>query len=655
MKKFEEINNLIEALKRASSSYYNDSISLMSDAEYDSKKDHLQDLYRTVLIPKKKQCAKQIAEVEKFFTQIGAPIVPSEWNKVAHIVPMTSLNKVNKEHEFVRWTHEIGDQYYVIFDKMDGGSIDLVYENGKLVQALTRGDGTEGEDMLINVLKMQNVKKMIPGFTGNLYGEVVITRDDFETLNSNSNKEYKNPRNTANGLQKALDGINVELLSILFYNIRGLDSVQTEEEKLQTIESFGLKTCFWKKVTVKEAISIYYEYHKEIRSTLPYDIDGLVIRANSIKLQEKHGMLGGNPKAHIAWKFPPMQRETILLDIEWSVGNSRRITPVAILKPVDMGGVTVRRCSLHNVSIFKSLKLKKGCTVLVERANDVIPYLVENRSGGTKEFEIPSVCPACSEPVSVEEKFLICNNDNCSGLEIGNLEKWIKVLNIDSIGPRIIQLLYEKKLVTEPADFYVITTDQVAGLDRMGKRSAEKVINNLKAKMEITLPELIAGLNMLGWGKEIAQTLVDAGYDSIEKMCGARKSNLIQVKGIGYTTADQIVHGLESKADVMKHLFQVGIIIKESQKVVLSSNKLAGKSFCFTGAIQATKTDGKRYTRDDMHALVLANGGTVATRVSSGLSYLVMVDVSSTSGKAKKARDLGTALLRESEFFEMLK
>lgn len=654
MKNPEDIKDLLEALKIASSSYYNGSVSLMSDAEYDSKKDHLQNIYRTILIPKKKQYTKLVAEVEKFLTQIGAPIVPSEWKKEKHVIPMTSLNKVNKENEFIRWTQEIGDQEYVIFDKMDGGSIDLVYEDGNLVRALTRGNGIEGEDMLVNVLKMQNVKKKIPGFTGNIYGEVVILRDDFETLNARSTKEYKNPRNTANGLQKSLDGINVELLSILFYDINGLDSVHTEEEKLRTIESFGLKTCFWKKVVVKEAIKYYYDYQKNIRVSLPYDIDGLVIRANSIAIQEKHGMVGGNPKAKIAWKFPPMQIQTTLIDIEWSVGKSRRITPIAILKLVNMGGVTVGRCTLHNLSIFKSLKLKKGCTVLVERANDVIPHMVQNCGGGSDLFEAPVLCPDCGESLSVEDKLLICNNDNCSGLKIGNLEKWIKVLNIDSIGPRIIQLLYEKNLVTEPADFYIISIDQVAGLDRMGKRSAEKVIRNLKNKMEITLPEFIAGLNMEGWGKEIAQILVDAGYDSINKMCDARESDLVQVKGIGDTTADQIVQGLKSKAEVMKHLFQVGIIIKEPQKVVLSSDKLAGKSFCFTGAIQATKPDGKRYTRDDMHALVLANGGTVATSVSGNLSYLVLVDTGSTSGKAKKARDLGTMLLHESEFFEML-
>jgi DNA ligase (NAD+) len=650
---FDETKELLDLLSRASDSYYNESVSIISDAEYDQKKDRLKLLYERILLPKKSINPTLVKEVEAFLIQIGAPVTPSEWKKAAHHIQMTSLNKVNSQAEFEAWTREIGDTSYVIFDKMDGGSIDLVYKNGNLVQAITRGDGIEGEDMLQNVLKMQNVRATIPGFTGNIYGEVFILREDFEKLLIKSGRDYKNPRNTATGLQKTLTGENVEFLSIYFYDIAGIQW-NTEEEKLKAIERFGLKTCFWKKVTVAEAIRIFDEYETKIRTTLPYDIDGLVIRANTISVQQKHGMLGGNPKAKIAWKFKPMQKETILKNVLWHIGNSRRVTPIAILEPTPMGGVTVRRCSLHNVDMFSSFHLKKGCKVLVNRANDVIPYLISNNGGGTEDFEIPSICPECGEKTEIQGKFLICPNDACSGLSTGNLERWIQVLDIDCLGPKIIQMLYENGLVKEPADFYKLSVEQVASLDRMGNRSATKVVTNLRAKMQLTLPELIAGLNMQNFSTETAQALVDAGYDTIVKIFNAQETELVNVKGIGEITASQIVKGMKAKAIILKNLFDVGITIKESEKIELSSNKLSGKSFCFTGAIQAIKADGKRYTRDDMHALVLQNGGTVEKAITKDLTYLVMVDPSSTSSKAQKARQMGTSILGEKQFFEMI-
>lgn len=654
MKLFDEAKEILTLLIKASDSYYNEGESIITNGEYDQKKDRLIMLYNRVLLPKKEIDIELVKNVEEYLNQVGSPVVVSEWKKAVHKNLMTSLNKVNFRSEFESWENEIGDISYIILDKMDGGAIDLVYDQGQLVQAITRGDGVEGEDMLSNVLKMKNVRSFIPGFTGNIYGEIFILRDDFEDLIEKSGRDYKNPRNTATGLQKTLSGENVEFLSIYFYDISGI-KFNTEEEKLQTIERFGLKTCFWKKVTLAEAIQVFDEYETTIRATLPYDIDGLVIRANSIALQERHGMLGGNPKAKIAWKFKPMQKETILLDILWNIGNSRRITPIAILQPTPMGGVTVRRCTLHNVEKFKEFKFKKGCTVLIERANDVIPYLLENRGGGTDEFLIPDVCPVCGSKTEIRGKFLTCPNDECSGLGTGNLERWIQVLNIDGLGVKNIQLLYENGLVKEPADFYKLEISQVSGLKRLGDRSATKIVTNLRAKMQITLPEFIAGLNMPNFSLETAKTLVEAGYDDIVKMFNATEEQLVQVKGIGEKTASQIKSGLLSKAMIIKNLFDIGILIKLPEKIKIDSNKLAGKTFCFTGAIQAIKPDGKRYTRKDMQNLVITNGGKAVDSVNSDVTYLVIADPNFISDSTKRAKKFGTQILTEESFFEMLR
>jgi DNA ligase (NAD+) len=374
MKLFDEAKELTVLLRKASDSYYNEAVSIITDSEYDQKKDRLVMLYEKVLLPKKSVDPNLVKDVESFLNQIGAPVTSSEWKKARHKIPMTSLNKVNSQEEFEKWAHEIGDSYYVIFDKIDGGSLDLVYENGKMIQAITRGNGIEGEDIFQNVLKMKNVKPTIPGFTGNLKGEIVILRDDFEALNKISDREYKNPRNTATGLSKTLDGVNVDHLSILFYDIDDdNEHFDTEEEKLKKIESFGLKTCFWKKVTIKEAIQVFYEYEEKIRMNLPYDIDGLVLRANSLEIQSKHGMLGGNPKAKIAWKFKPLQVISRITDIEWHIGNSRRITPIIHIVPTPVGGITVSKMSGFNLDFFKKLRPYKNAKLLFQRSNDVIP------------------------------------------------------------------------------------------------------------------------------------------------------------------------------------------------------------------------------------------------------------------------------------------
>ncbi|MDD5649381.1 MAG: NAD-dependent DNA ligase LigA [Candidatus Nanoarchaeia archaeon] len=655
MKIFSEAKEILFLLQKASNSYYNEAISIITDFEYDHKRDRLIYLYEKELIPNKSFDIDLVKSIEEYLNQVGAPITASEWKKADHKNLMASLNKVNTEEEFINWEKEINDQYYVIFDKMDGGSIDLVYKDSKLIQAITRGNGVTGSDMLQNVLKMKNVKSVIQDFTGNLYGEVFILREDFEKLNQLSDHEYKNPRNTATGLQKSLDGENVELLSIYFYDIHN-DNIEyeTEEEKLKTIENMGLKTCFWKKVIVKEAIEDFYKYQNEVRVNLPYDVDGLVIRANSVKKQKDHGMLGGKPKAKIAWKFKPMEKETELTNVIWHVGNSRRITPIAILKPTPMGGVTVRRSTLHNVDRFKLLELKKDCKILLIRANDVIPQILKNLGEGTEQFKTPDNCPECGCKTEIQGKFLICKNDECSGLGTGNLERWVNVLDIDSLGPKIIQMLYDRNLVREPADFYKLTIDQISVLDRMGIRSATKIIKNLKSKMQLTLPEFIAGLNMSNFSKETAEALINSGYNDIIKIINAQEDDLIKVKGIAEKTALQIKKGLASKFTIMKNLFDIGITIKEPEKIQFDSNKLQGISFCFTGAINAVKPNGKRYTRDDMHNLVIKNSGIVEESVKKGLTYLVVVDPSTNSSKAQKARELGTRILSENDFFQMI-
>lgn len=639
----------------ASDSYYNKSTSIIPDHVFDVAKDYL----------------TEIDSGHPALKTIGASVGKhSEWKKAKHNISMSSLNKVNKVEEFKSWATGIGGKYSSIQDKLDGISIDLEYNSGILEKAITRGNGSIGEDIYLNVKNMQGVKMKIDGFTGSLKAEIFLFMNDFDRINELIRKygkgedELSNPRNAASGIaKKRKDGGKYsEYLSVLFYDIVSDDlDFETETEKMEYIKSLGLKVCFYKKVTLEEAIQVYKDFEDHLRNETPYDIDGLVVKTDSLELQRKHGLLGGNPKAQIAWKFEAAKAETILNDIEWSLGRNGRVTPIAKVKPVQIGGVVVRNVSLHNLGIFEKLHLGKGDTVQISRRNDVIPYLEKVVKSTGNYFEAPKFCPSCDSELKIEKsddktsdaKFLVCENLDCEALKIGGLNKWIYVLDIKSIGPKIIDLLFNNKLISDPADFYLLKPHDISLLDRMGDRSAHKILEKLHAKKVITLPEFIGGLNIKNFGQRTAEAIVEAGYDTVEEMINLTKTELVRIPGIEEKTASQITDGLNSKLNLIKKLQDVGIKIKEAEKVEIKSDKLEGLTFCFTGAIQRNDSNGDRYTREMMQQLVVENSGELSN-VKKGLSYLVMADPNSTKNKAKKARDIGINILSEDKFFEMV-
>jgi len=358
-KRIRELKVLLLAADKA---YYNYSNPSLTDAEYDALKDEYD-----ILCPNDKWIGASVPE-------------DSEWKKASHVIPMHSLNKVKLENEFIEWDDKIGDRFYVVSEKCDGSSIGLQYDNGNLDDGITRGDGKIGESILQNVIKMQNVRRKIPGFTGSLRGEIVLFADDFEAVNEilkkRGKKQLENPRNAANGIAKRLNGEFSEFLTVLYYDITG--DFKTEEEKFLYIENeLHLKACFWKKGTMQEVIAVYNEYVASKREIILYDIDGLVIAANNIELQKRHGNKGLNPKAKIAWKFPSIRKTAKVINVTWESGKNRRITPLIHIEPTRIGGITARKMTGHNINFFRKLGLYKGCTLLFERANDILPMPIK--------------------------------------------------------------------------------------------------------------------------------------------------------------------------------------------------------------------------------------------------------------------------------------
>ena len=635
-----KVNEIVKKLREASDSYYNQHESTITDYEFDTLKDNLESLDPS----------------NPFLSQIGAPVKISSWKKAKHSIGMTSLNKVNISEEFFKWCDSNDVTDLIMEDKLDGISIDLEYSDGTLLKAITRGDGIEGEDIYENVKKMQNVKLKIEGFSGCIRGEIFLFQEDFERVNEiakkNGDRQLSNPRNGAGGIAKRHDGKYSEYNSILYYDITDNNKdFETEEEKMEMITYFGLPVCFYKKVTRFRAEEIYKNYEKSLRVTTPYDIDGLVIKVNNIQKQIDLGEKGGKPAGQIAWKFTSMKAETIIEGMEWSIRN-KHVTPIALLKSVSLGGVNVARASCHNISIFKELDMGVGDKVLISRRNDVIPQIEEVLESKGKKFQDPTNCPSCHEWLKIEGKFLTCVNDVCGAGAVGNLVKWLEALDVKDVGRKTIENLFDAELIKYPSDYYTLKKEDITSLERMGEKSADKILSELESHREVELPSFIKGLNISMFSRSRAETLVEAGLDTLEKMQKANLKELVLIDGIEEKTALKIIEGMEEKKIEIERLLKY-ITFKEAEEVEMESSNLIDTSFCFTGAIQKLDSNGKRFTRGMMEKLVLENGGSIS-KVKRGLTYLVMADPNSTSSKVAKAFKLGVKLLSEESFFKML-
>lgn len=637
-------NKLIEW----SDSYYNDSESIVTDEEFDSFKYEL-----------KKRNPKDI-----FFKKIGSEVPNnSVWQKAKHKIPMGSLDKVNTIDEFKEWCFWINKKHsfkLMIFqEKLDGISIDNEYENGKLIKGITRGDGIIGEDITKNVIKMKNVKQQLSKpWSGSLRGEIILLSEDFEKINSileeSGEKPFKNLRNAASGIAKRFDGRFSEYLTILYYDCTG--NFKYENEKIDFIQHLGLKNVPTYYKTVDDGDTLYNLYEK-LRPSLGYDIDGLVAKIDSLEIQNELGIRDGIPQGQIAWKFPSMKVKSKIIDVEWQMGPSGRYTPVAILEPVKMGGVTVQRASLHNFTIFSNFDFHYKDEVIVSRQNDVIPQVIENLSKTKNGIKIPYLkyCAHCDSLLKVNGEFLICENPDCSGKQLGNLKKWANVVFTEKgFAGKTVEILFENGLIKEPADFYKLKKEDLLKLPKFGSRKADIVLNVINEGKTISLPDFIGGLNFENFGRSRVELLMEHGYKTLSQIMNIKKKEIININGMGESISDSFFTSLKLKENQIKNLLDVGVKIKENK--VSEQNKegiLKGKSFVFTGAIQRIE-NGKRLTREIMEGLVKENGGEVLSKVRRGLTYLVQADPNSVSSKSVEAKKLGVTILSEENFFKMI-
>jgi len=599
---------------------------------------------------------KELKPESSAVTAIGAPLpAVTEWAKAAHGFTMGSLDKVNTPAEMSLWLAGVGvKEPVLVTQKLDGISIHLRYEDGVLVQAITRGDGTTGEDIVRNVSRMKGIPKTVvhysvlgsrQPFTGSIRGEIILLKSDHRK----HFPDYANPRNAASGISKRFDGTGSEHLTVMVYQIVDGDvSPHTEYDQFGLLRSWGFKTPHWNvhipgQEGSKGPNDYWQLYQDGGREQLDYDIDGLVVRVNDLTKQHSLGEKDGRPKGAVAFKFAAEGKLTTITRIDWQVGGQGRITPVAIFEPVNVMGATITNASAYNLKYIAEKGIGVGAEVMIIRANDVIPRVAEVTKPPVKVEEGPRACPACGAETEMEGEYLICPDvAGCPAQAVGRIKRYLSVLDVKEWGDVFLEKLVEGGHAKSVLDLYKLTPAVLATIDRMGEKSAAKVYKTLWDKNHIPMETLLGGMSIPGCGSSTILLAMDAGFDTLDAIYAARREQFEAVPGIGPVKADALFTWLHEASNwaTLDAMQTLGVKIRGRVK-----GKLTGKSFCFTGS--STKP------RKELEKLVTDNGGVVKSSAGKGCTYLVMADPNSTSTKAQAARKAGVTCISETDFLAM--
>jgi DNA ligase (NAD+) len=597
----------------------------------------------------------------------GEPL--KAFKTVTHKIPLLSLDKANTEEELLAFDKRVKGSLglqeieYFVEMKYDGLAISLKYENGSLVQGATRGDGVHGEDVTSNIKTIKTISLRLHKTVDiEARGEVILLNDDFIKLNElradNDEAIFANPRNAAAGSVRQLDPKVTSQRPLKFYPYYGSPQkgIETEYDMMKYLYELGFKDnpYLWRLPDMGEVIKYIHNLKKKRDDgKLPYEIDGIVVKINKLSLQEKLGATAKAPRWAIAFKYPPIQKETIIEDIQVQVGRTGAITPVASLKPVHLAGVMVKRATLHNEDEVKRKGIKIKDHVIVQRAGEVIPEVVEvvksKRTGHEQEFQMPHKCPVCGAEIFRPEGEAIsrCTNATCPAQVMGRVRLFTsrEAMDIEHVGWALIDQMVAKKLIKDAADLYLLTKDDIKKLERMADKSAENVINSIKASLDRPLDRLIYALGIRMVGRRTAQLLVDH-FSDIDSLAAATEEELSKIHEIGPKVAASIVTFFKQKGNLhlIEKLKKAGVKVKGVENK--GPKPLAGKTFVFTGGLTS-------YTRPSAEELVRKLGGSASGSVSKTTSYVVAG--SDPGSKYDKAKKLGVETLTEEEFVKLVK
>jgi len=643
--KKERIAELERLIQKYQASYYNGEAEI-SDGEFDLLWEEL----------------KNLAPDSEIMKKIGAGPDVDGFPKARHLIPMGSQDKASNREEFLEWAEKTGlptqkdtlltdkksglTKKFLVQYKMDGASLELQYEKGKLIRAVTRGDGIIGDEITANARRMKGViDKLDISFTGGIRGEVIMTHEVWK----NKYPSKANCRNAANGLMRRKDGQGCEDLELIVYDAASLNDdffFKDEIQKIAWLKKRNFYTTETKVFTEAQEIIAYRDEVSTGRESLPFDIDGLVVKDAETDMAD---LRKARPEKQIAFKFELETAFSILNDVEWSESGAT-YTPIGIVDPVRLAGTTVKRANLNNPDMIRSMGLKIGSVVSVVKRGEIIPKIEGlapvSQPKKTEEIVFPEVCGVCGTKLTDAGTRLYCPYTKCPKRLLHRLEKWVSVLDIRELGVKLIKQLFDKKRVRHIHDLYTLTIDELAEYDRMGEISAAKVIRHIQTRRELSLAEFIAGFDFEGIAETTMEKIAAAGFNTPEKLKTASIGELSSVYGLGEITATVIADGLKECAGEIDEVLKTGVITIAAP-VSEETLPLRGLSFCFTGEMKTIK-------RTAAEEKIKSLGAQAKSSVVKGLSYLVTNDTRSGSAKNKKARELGIPVINEEEFLSLI-
>lgn len=651
-----EIKELREKLNENARLYYTLDASTMSDYEYDRLYRRLQEL----------EAAHPEEITPDSPTQRVGDAVLNDFAEVRHPVPLESLEDVFDGDEVKGFLSKVLETLpraeYSVEPKVDGLSVALEYRDGRFYQGATRGDGRVGEDVTGNLRTVRSIPKNLPEKLPRLIvrGEVYMARSVFDRINEELELEGKpllaNPRNAAAGSLRQKDPkvCAKRQLDIAVFNLQLVEgrSFATHSETLDYLREQGFPVIPHTVLRDPEEILEQIQKLGDNRMDFPYDIDGAVVKLNDLSDRSILGSTAKCPKWAVAYKYPPEQKESRVADIVVQVGRTGVLTPKAVLEPVRLAGTTVTNATLHNQDYITEKDIRIGDTVVVQKAGEIIPEIVsvvkEKRPEGTKPYHLPDKCPVCGAAVlrDPDGAAVRCTGAECSAQLLRNMIHFASrdAMDIDGVGPAVLQQLIESGLVSNPADLYDLRAEQLEGLDRMGKKSAQNAVDAIARSKENDLWRLIFALGIRQVGAKAAKILA-THFGSMDGLRRATAEELTEIDDVGAVTADYITHWMQSDqaADLLARLQKVGVNMECHQELV--DRRFAGMTFVLTGALT-------RFTREEAGEMIELRGGKVSSSVSKKTTYVVAGE--NAGSKLKKAGELGVSVLSEEEFLALI-
>ena len=655
--------NLRKIIEQHNQSYYVDASPKISDFEYD-------------------MLMSELVEIEKTFPELQTADSPTQrvgndinnnFTQIKHKYPMLSLGNTYSEGDLndfdQRLRKIIGDDFeYVCELKFDGASISLTYVNGILEQAVTRGDGEKGDDVTANIRTIRNIPLKLHGdFPQNfeIRGEIFMPHASFERLNKErldaGETPFANPRNAAAGTIKLQNSAQVAKrgLNCFLYYLLGENLPHTNHyDNLQEAKKWGFpiseetKKC----KTIKDVLN-FINYWDEERKKLPYDTDGVVIKVNNTEQQEELGITSKSPRWAISYKFKAEQAITKLLSVDFQVGRTGAITPVANLNPVQLAGTVVKRASLHNQEQMNILDIRVGDMVIVEKGGEIIPKIVGidklSRDNDSKEFEYITNCPECGAKLEREEseaKHFCPNENECHPQIVGKIEHFIsrKAMAIDGLGIETIELLYKNNLINNIADLYDLKKEQLLQLERIAEKSAENILKSIEESKNIEFYRVLFAIGIRFVGETTAKRIVES-LQNIDKIMTSTEDELLQVNEVGEKIAQSIIHYFSNpkNQEIIKRLRSAGLQFEAKENNNKVSDKLKGMSFVVSGTFA-------NHSRDELKQIIENHGGRNVSAISASTTYLLAGEKSGTT-KLEKADKLNVKIIDEKEFGDLIK